>query len=329
MGVTSTGTPRDTLGVLVTSVTPEGPAARAGLAEGTRIAAIDGVSLRTGSPTPGADPSGPAAIRLTRELATRKPGDEVELRVYGEGRTSTVRVRTADADSLRRLRLARLGRSRDERPSLGVGIGAAGSRRDTLGVFITSVADSGAAARAGLEEGMRIAAVDGVSLRVAREEAGDRWAARARAERLRREIARHRPGERVTLRVYDNGQWRDVALTLSRAAEMRAEEGFDVRVPPVPPVAPWPSLPAWSGGRVAAPAAPSGVRDPAHAAPSPHGEAVPPPVEPEEDELGWMVLDRIRPQLDRLRPQLDRLRREMPRLRRLREVGLPFGELIV
>src|SRR3954468_17625755 len=41
----STGTPRDTLGLMITSISRGGPAEKAGLEEGNRIAAINGVSL--------------------------------------------------------------------------------------------------------------------------------------------------------------------------------------------------------------------------------------------------------------------------------------------
>src|SRR5688500_8571847 len=44
--VSISGTGRDTLGVLVTSVVPDGPADRVRIARGNRIAEIEGVSLR-------------------------------------------------------------------------------------------------------------------------------------------------------------------------------------------------------------------------------------------------------------------------------------------
>ncbi|MDP9121754.1 MAG: PDZ domain-containing protein, partial [Acidobacteriota bacterium] len=42
----STGTLRDTLGLLISSVTKGSPADKAGLEEGNRIAAINGINLR-------------------------------------------------------------------------------------------------------------------------------------------------------------------------------------------------------------------------------------------------------------------------------------------
>ena len=40
-----------------------------------------------------------------------------------------------------------------------------GSSRDTLGVFVMSVEDGGPAAKAGIEEGTRIASINGVDVR--------------------------------------------------------------------------------------------------------------------------------------------------------------------
>ena len=48
--------------------------------------------------------------------------------------------------------------------------------------------DEGPAAMAGLEEGNRIASINGVDLRVAREDAGDAMIASAKVRRLQREL---------------------------------------------------------------------------------------------------------------------------------------------
>src|SRR5206468_783083 len=97
-----------------------------------------------------------------------------------DGRFQSVKVKTADSDSLyRRTSLSRTSeevqKERENRPALGLIPGSAGSRRDTLGVLVMGVVDSSPALRAGIEEGNRIAAINGVSLRVSRDDAGDRY----------------------------------------------------------------------------------------------------------------------------------------------------------
>ena len=95
------GSRRDTLGVLITVVTTDGPAEKAGLIEGDRIASINGVDLRV----PG-DEAGEAAIsnaksnRFRREMRKLKAGDEVELRVYSAGQYKTVRIKTQPAEDV-------------------------------------------------------------------------------------------------------------------------------------------------------------------------------------------------------------------------------------
>lgn len=211
---------RDTLGLLVTSVAANGPADRAGVEEGDRIASINGVSLRV---APGdaddLDISSAMSRRLTRELSRVRPGDEVDLRVYSSGSTHSVRIRTADSDSLygrRRISRADL----DDRPTLGLGIGSMGSRRDSLGVLVMFVDDSGPAARAGIEEGNRIAEINGVDLRLGRDDSGDDFMGNVRVRRLQREVSRLHPGDDVDLRVYADGRYRAVRLRAARAADL-------------------------------------------------------------------------------------------------------------
>src|SRR4051812_47884622 len=76
--VTSTSSgPRDTLGLLVSSVTRNSPAKRAGIEEGNRIAAVNGVSLKLASADVGdPDMANLMTRRLLRELDKVKPGDE-------------------------------------------------------------------------------------------------------------------------------------------------------------------------------------------------------------------------------------------------------------
>src|SRR3954471_254596 len=217
---------RDTLGLLVTSVTTNGPADRAGIQEGDRITSVNGVSLRISPDDAGDFDVGNAmSRRLSRELTKLRPGDDVELRVYSDGRTRTVHVRTADSDSLYARR--RVSRSEvNERPTLGLGIGATNSRRDTLGILVMFVDDSGPAARAGIEEGNRIASIDDVDLRVGKDDSGDEFIGNSKIRRLQREVSRLHPGDNVDLRVYANGDYRTVRLRVARASDLPRRRGF-------------------------------------------------------------------------------------------------------
>jgi serine protease Do len=305
VNTSSTGTRRDTLGLLITSIVRGGPAEKAGLEEGNRIAAINGVSLRANAADiDDYESAGTLSRRLVRELEKAKPGDEVQLRVYREGRTQDVRVRTVSSDSLfkRASTFRRVSRDEmDERPALGIGLGSSGSRRDTLGVLVMSVQDSSPAARAGLEEGNRIAAINGVNLRVAREDAEDPSMGRTKAQRLMREVSQLKPGDNVTMRVYANGQYHDVTMKVARAGDLPRSRGMTYfggwDFPPVPPVPPMPAMPR------------AGFRTMENYGPI-RLEMGP--------ELGES-LEGVRMQLDRLRPELDRIRTEVPRaLERMR-----------
>jgi C-terminal processing protease CtpA/Prc len=299
VSTTATGTLRDTLGLMITSITKNSPAERAGLEEGNRLAAINGVSLRaSAADVEDAELSGSLTRRLTRELARAKPGDEVELRVYRDGRTQAMKVKTVDSDSLfRRRDIVRVSRSQmEDRPALGFSIGSTGSRRDTLGVLVMAVADSTPAARAGIEEGNRIAAINGISLRVPREDAGDRYLSSAKAQRLQREISQLKPGSDVTLRVYSSGQSRDVTMKVARAGDLPRNSnnmmflggmGGMLALPPMPPMPPMPAMPR--------------ARDW--------------PMDGFHFELGPQIEEGLHEagvQLERVRPQLDRLLRDLP-----------------
>ena len=211
----------DTAGVLVEDVLAGGPAERVGIAKGARLTEIDGITLKM-SPADAEDPmlSRIGSRRLTRELGEKKPGDEVRLGVVTNGRARTVTVRLADRDSVAprrveapRARVREIRRERlADRASLGVQVGATGSPRDTLGVFVMGVDDKGPAARAGVIEGNRIAAIDGVDLRVSRADAADPAVAGAKVRQLMRALGEKKPGDEVELRVWQNGQYRNVRV---------------------------------------------------------------------------------------------------------------------
>src|SRR5690606_1049153 len=190
-----------------------------------RLVAINGVNLRL-APADADDEEmqGVVSRRLTRELSRHKAGDEVELRLVRDGRTQTLRVKTTAASELAPATATwvRGGGASAERASLGIGLGATGSKRDTLGILVASRAVDGPAEKAGLEEGDRIASVNGVDLRVQREDVGDWSASTAKVNRLNRELEKVKAGDEVELRVYRAGQPRTVKVKTVAARELRS-----------------------------------------------------------------------------------------------------------
>ncbi len=248
--LSASGTARDTLGVLVSAISEDGPAEKAGLEEGDRIQAINGVNLRLSAADAADDEmAGLAQRRLTRELAKAKPGDEVELRVLHGNQLRTARVKTANSEELYKRASAAVWRSEQEdRAALGIAIGSTGSRRDTLGVLVTGADDEGPAAKAGIYEGARIAEINGVNLRVAREDVEDGSAGSSRAQRLQRELRKVKAGDNVTLRIWQDGQYRTVQLKTVKASELPRRrmmfmgEGI-APMPPMPAMAPMVAVP--------------------------------------------------------------------------------------
>jgi serine protease Do len=239
VSTSSSGGIRDTLGLLVSSVTSSGPAEKAGIVEGNRLQSINGVNLRA-SREDAEDGFTYELLhrRLTRELGKIKPGDEVTLRVYADGRTREVRVKTADSEDLferqigavgervrrttaeMRARSDSLRREAENRPSLGVSIGSSGSKRDTLGVLVIGVNEGGPAEKAGVEEGNRIQSIDGVDLRIPAEDVEEGFLAGTRARRLTRALQSKKAGDEVELRIYGGGQTRTVRVKTVRSGDL-------------------------------------------------------------------------------------------------------------
>jgi S1-C subfamily serine protease len=219
---------RDTLGLLIESVTPGSPADKAGLEEGNRIASVNGVSLKLARDDAGEpDMSGTMTNRLMREMRKLKAGDEATLEIWtGGARTKTVKVKTVAAQEFADLTERRVSRQDiEDRATLGVSLGENGSRRDTLGIFISDVREGGPADKAGIVEGDRIASVNGVDLRVPKEDIGDWSVSNARVARLQREIRKLKPGQPVELSVVDGGHARTVKVTLGRAGVRVYDDG--------------------------------------------------------------------------------------------------------
>ena len=227
----------DTGGVKITDVRSEGPAAKAGLKAGDIITEVNGISLRIRA-ADAEDPelAGIGQRRLQRTLAKAKAGDEVDLRVQSGGSTRAVKVKTVspselDGDRERVRVVGQTGMSSDrDRPAIGISVGTSNNVRDTLGLFVSSVVGKGPAESAGVVEGQRIAAVNGVDVRVPKEDIEDAGAASARVNRFVREVQKGEAGAALTLRVYDGGRYREVSVKTVRASALPPDSPDDPRI---------------------------------------------------------------------------------------------------
>ena len=100
----ATGTARDSLGLFVARVVPNGPAEKAGIVEGDRLVSINGVDLRVSSADAGDDFAAQLPMRrLTREVGKLNPGQTAAVRVWSGGRIRDVQVTVGRASDLREL----------------------------------------------------------------------------------------------------------------------------------------------------------------------------------------------------------------------------------
>ena len=216
ISTTNSSSSRDTLGVLVSTVRSGSPAEKAGIEEGNRIASINGANLKLAAADIGDEQmAGVLSRRLSRELDKLKPGDEVDLQVYANGQTKTVKVKTVAPEDLD-TRARRI----DDRPTLGLNMASTGSARDTIGVFVMSVEEGGPAAKAGIEEGSRIASINGVDLKGRKIDDEDFVFRRSNVTKLGDEVSRLKPGDVADLRVYYNGQYRNVKVTVGKMGDL-------------------------------------------------------------------------------------------------------------
>ena len=213
----------DTLGLRIESVVAGSPAEKAGLKAGDRLHSVGSVSLRADRNDAGEDDySGVLNRRLLREVQRTKPGESLELRVLTGAQLRTVRVTPVASSALTPARegFSMFRRESGDRAVLGLSVAGTGTIRDTAGVFVLSVTKDGPAEKAGMIEGDRIAAINGVSLKVAREDAVDEAVGASRAERLSREVAKLKAGDAAELTVVSGGRARTVRVTAVKASDL-------------------------------------------------------------------------------------------------------------
>lgn len=184
-----------------------------------------------------------------------------------------------------------------KRPALGVQVSGTGSARDTIGLFVSSVTPKGPAENAGIVEGDRLVSINGVDLRVPKDDIEDGYANGIPSRRLQREVAKLAPGGRANVRVYSGGRVRDVQVTVGRASDMMRNRSF-INIGDMPGGMIW-------GDRF---------------------DGMP----------GNMRIMQLGPQLDRMRmtlprtriyvPDMERLRDMMPEMRRMNIEDLPMLE---
>ncbi len=93
LSVVASGGPRDTIGLLVSVVTRDGPADQAGITAGSRILAINGVPVRLAPAEIGRRSAAESAVtRFAQAIRGTPPESDVTLRVAGGGQTRTVAV---------------------------------------------------------------------------------------------------------------------------------------------------------------------------------------------------------------------------------------------
>src|SRR5687768_4833703 len=120
---------------------------------------------------------------------------------FPDGRRECVKVRAMLGDSGLRQIFFRDDSAMMRRAAIGIELRPTGTRRDTLGVFVAAVTKGGPAEAAGIVEGDRIAAINGVDLRTAAADVEDSYTNGLSSHRLTREVQKLTPGARATLQI--------------------------------------------------------------------------------------------------------------------------------
>jgi hypothetical protein len=171
------------------------------------------------------------AARLDAQATKGRPDSTCTK--YSDGRTECRVFRRFSGDSAFGNRIfLRMDSAMAKRAALGIELRATGTPRDTLGVFVEGVTPKGPAESAGIIEGDRIAAINGVDLRTSVADVDDSYANGLASHRLTREVQKLTPGSRVTLRVYSSGRFRDVQVVAGKASDlMRFGNRFRIGFP--------------------------------------------------------------------------------------------------
>src|SRR5471030_1233670 len=123
-----------------------------------------------------------------------------------------------------RARIVMSDRNNDDRDRAMLGVTTGSSvKRDTLGLLIEEVTPGSPAEKAGLEEGNRIASINGVSLKLSREDAGESDMSGTMTNRLVREMRKLKAGDDVSLDVWNGRSYKSVKVKTVAANDLEPE----------------------------------------------------------------------------------------------------------
>ena len=139
---------KDLQGVIVSSVTPDSAADRAGLKQGDVITAFNGEKVRDGNV-------------LKNHVADSTPGSTASLAIVRDGKPQTLSVKLDEKQAEREASARGATSDRDDKAALGINVAPltpelaarVGLPRTAKGVFVQDLDPNGRAADAGLERG--------------------------------------------------------------------------------------------------------------------------------------------------------------------------------
>lgn len=173
-----------------------------------------------------------AAVTLDAQVGAGKPDSTCTKFSNGRMECRVYRGWIPGDSAFGNVMFMRMDSAMAKRAALGIELRSTGTLRDTLGVFVEGVTPKGPAETAGIVEGDRIAAINGVDLRTSSADIDDSYSNGLASHRLTREVQKLTPGSRVTLRVYSGGRFRDVQVVAGKATDvMRLGDHFRMGIP--------------------------------------------------------------------------------------------------